>query len=221
METPATVTLRNGRRRFPAFLLEVEVQGKAVPFRLVEAGESSVRPATVILRGRGRRPLPSLRVRSVFPVNFFVRSFPLSPAGETTVFPAPLPCRVQGRGGRFRDAGERPDAVRGEEGELRRIVDYTGGEPLRRIHWKLSARHGELKVKEMSAASGDPVILEVESLPGAGLEERLGSGVFLVNRLARENRPVGLRIGGRLIPPGVSPGHRLRLLRELALYAQE
>lgn len=221
METLATVTLRNGGRRFPAFLLEVEVQGRSVPFRLVEAGETSARLATVLFDGRGRRPLPPLRVRSVFPVNFFVRSFTLGAAGEATVFPAPRPCGVQGRGGRFRDAGERAVVLRGEEGDLRRIVDYTGCEPLRRVHWKLSARQGELKVKEMSAASGDPVILEVDRLPGAGVEERLGSGVFLVNRLARENRPVGLRIGARLIPADLSQGHRLRLLRELALYGQE
>lgn len=221
VETLLTVRLRNGRRRLPAFLLETELQGRPALVRMVEPGESACTLTPALFRGRGRHPLPPVRVRSLFPVNFFVRSFLLAPSGEVTVFPAPLPCRGEGRQGRFRDPGERALPERGESGELRRIADYRGGDPLRLIHWKLSARQGELMVKEMSAASGDPVIIDVERLPGSGLEERLGGGAFLVNRLARENRPVGVRLGTKLIAPGSSRGHRLRLLRELALHGQE
>lgn len=220
-ETLVKVRLRNGRRRLPAFLLQVEVQGRAATFSLVGAKEEACATAAAVFRGRGSRPLPPVRVRSIYPVNFFVRSLLLPGGGEATVFPAPRPCRAPGGTGRLPEPGERSAAPRGEEGELRRILDYTGAESLRRIHWKLSARQGELKVKEMSAASGEPVVLDVDRLPGAGLEERLGSAVFLVNRLARENRPVGLRLGTRLIPPDLSRAHRLRLLRELAFHGRD
>jgi uncharacterized protein (DUF58 family) len=40
----------------------------------------------------------------------------------------------------------------------------------------------------------------------------------LINRLYRAGRPVGLKIADTLIPPAHSRPHRLRLLRELALY---
>ena len=51
------------------------------------------------------------------------------------------------------------------------------------------------------------------------LEERLSRAAFTVNRLCSHHRMVGLRLGdGRSIPPASGTAHRLRLLRELALY---
>jgi uncharacterized protein (DUF58 family) len=110
--------------------------------------------------------------------------------------------------------------ARGYAGDIRRIVGYRGGDPLKLIHWKLSARHEELQIKELSAGTADPVILHLDEMPGGDIETRLCCSVFLINRYQRENRPVGLRLGGRLIPPDLSPSHRLRMLKELALYGQ-
>lgn len=98
------------------------------------------------------------------------------------------------------------------------IRDYTGGEPLKLIHWRLSARHGELKVKEMAMPSEDPLIIDVLSLPGGGLEENLSCAAYLVNRAVRLRRPVGLKFGARVVRPDLTRAHRLRLLTELAVY---
>ena len=98
------------------------------------------------------------------------------------------------------------------------IRDYTGNDPLKLIHWRLSARHGELKVKEMAAPSEDPLVIDVLSLPGGGLEENLSLAAYLVNRAVRANRPVGLKFGARIVRPDLTRTHRLRLLTELAVY---
>jgi uncharacterized protein (DUF58 family) len=86
------------------------------------------------------------------------------------------------------------------------------------IHWRLSARQAELKVKEMAAPSEDPLIIDVLSLPGRGLEENLSCAAYLVNRAVRSNRPVGLKFGVRVVRPDLTRTHRLRLLTELAVY---
>jgi len=112
-----------------------------------------------------------------------------------------------------------PALRKGYEGELSRIADYRGGEPLKLIHWRLSARHGELKVKELSAVDRPPVTVDLEQLPG-GLEERLRCATYLILSFLRENRPVGLRLGSRAIPPAVGRAHKLRLLAELAIHGQ-
>ncbi|MBE0599494.1 MAG: DUF58 domain-containing protein, partial [Desulfuromonadales bacterium] len=110
--------------------------------------------------------------------------------------------------------GERSGDGRGYEGDVSRIGDYHG-EPLKLIHWKLSARLGELKVRELSGPTREPVLIDPSQLPGPGLEERLSCASYLVNRLQREGCPVGLRLGDSILPPEFGRAHRLRLLSAL------
>jgi hypothetical protein len=76
-------------------------------------------------------------------------------------------------------------------------------------------------VKELSAEVSEPVMLDITTLPGGSLEERLCCGVFLINRFNREARPVGLMLAGKVFPPALSRVHRLKLLAELALYGKD
>jgi hypothetical protein len=73
----------------------------------------------------------------------------------------------------------------------------------------------------MSTTAIDPVLLEVDAIPGRDLEERLGYCAFLVNRLVRGGRPVGLKLAHRVIAPAATRTHRLKLLGELAVYGQD
>ncbi|MGA2152654.1 MAG: DUF58 domain-containing protein, partial [Geobacteraceae bacterium] len=84
-----------------------------------------------------------------------------------------------------------------------------------------SARHEEFKVKEMNATSREPVMIDVDSLPGRNLEENLSCAVYLINRLIRRNLPVGLKLQERVINPAISREHRLKLLSELAVYGKD
>lgn len=219
-ETLLQVRLHN-RRRWPACLIQVQMAGQTATFPVVERRSAQVRSLPVTFHGRGRRPLEPVLISSIFPINFFLRRCRQPLAGEVTVFPAPRRCLLPAQAGDRRTGGELRRQARGYEGDLSRISDYRGGEPLKMIHWKLSARHDALKVKELSAVAREPVLLDLATLPGGPLEERLRSAAYLVNRYLREQRPVGLRLGGRTIPPALSAPHRQRLLTELALYGQD
>jgi uncharacterized protein (DUF58 family) len=90
---------------------------------------------------------------------------------------------------------------------------------MKMIHWRLSARHEWFKVKEPSATSAEPVIIDLTTHSTIPLEQRLSQATFTINRLCRENRPVGLRVSAdHLIPPTSGRNNRLRLLTELAMY---
>jgi uncharacterized protein (DUF58 family) len=218
-ETLLQVRLHN-RRRLPACLIQVQMAGQTVTFPLVERRSAQVRSLPVTFFGRGRRPLEAVLISSIFPINFFLRRRWQQLQGEVTVFPAPRRCLVPAQAGSRQSGGELRRPARGYEGDLSRIGDYRGGEPLKMIHWKLSARHGALKVKELSAVAQEPVLLDLAALPGAHLEERLRSASYLVNRYLREQRPVGLRLGARTIPADLSAAHKHRLLTVLALHGQ-
>lgn len=211
------VRLANRRRFLPAFLVRISVREGTVLFPFVDRGASASAVVSAVFRSRGRFSVGPARICSNFPINFFVRCCPAAGESPVTVFPAPVGSRALGAGERGDLRGESPAPPKGLEGEMHGIADYRG-EPLKLIHWKLSARHDELKVRELSAVAREPVVVEPARLPGRDLEERLRRASFLLNRYQRENRPVGLKLGERLIAPAAGRAHKLRLLTELATY---
>ncbi len=215
--TQLAVTLRRTGGFFPSYLLDLILCGTAVPFPVLgrEGEGSSHLMVTFDRRGRGEIGTPY--VSSPFPIGFFVRSMPLPVEAGFTVFPAPRQPVVETVSSGRRNRGERELPRPGSGGDLYSIDDYTGRESLRQIHWRLSARHDTLKVKQFAASGAEPVVIDLASLPGE-TEARLGTATYLVNRLHRLGRPVGLKIGDRVIAPALGRPHRLHLLRELALH---
>lgn len=215
------IELINGRRWLPLFLMEISVAGRTLFFPLVEPLQGRRKNVEITLSGRGLQQLPEVSVHSRFPVNFFVRSQGLLIEQEATVFPAPLPCtdlhQVDPGGG----SGSQQNWQKGDEGDINRIADYQGGEPLKSIHWKLSARHDRLKVKELSATTRKPVVLDLMALPGTNLEQRLRQATYLITRWLRDGWPVGLKAGSLELPPALGRQQKLLLLQTLAHYGQD
>ena len=221
VSTLFTLRLTNRKRLLPSFLLQVHCDGATADFKLVDRQGMAISSLTTAFAGRGLHTVEVVTVCSPFPINFFVRCRTLPLDLRTMVFPAPLGCpgaadsRSHGRSGSLSARGK------GHEGDVDRIVAYSGGDPLKMIHWRLSARHGELKVKELSATAREPLVIDIDRLPARNLEEKLSCATYLVNRLMREGRPVGPKLRKRLLKPADSRGHRLRLLTELAMYGKD
>ena len=220
-ETLAKVRLVNTKRLHPSFLLKLAILGETVTVPLLEKrGEVEVAFAPVFpLRGVYADHVCT--VFSPFPANFFVRGVRAELVDEVAVFPRPLPLATGSDVSGKRGGGAYPLPRKGYEGEVAKINDYTGSEPMKMIHWRLSAKHVDLKVKEMTAVSVEPVIIDPTRLPGETIEEKLSHAVFLVNALIRKNSPVGLKLKDGIVSPGDSRPHRLRLLRELAAYGHD
>lgn len=218
VETLLTLRITNRRRFFPALLLRVELDTAMalLPFIPGQATGNVTLPYCPSRRGHNR--IERLRISSPFPVAFFVRSHTFALEGDIIAFPAlrPLPYLPSAVGTEPRRPGV-SSAQRGNQGVVAGIYDYTGTEPLKRIHWRLSARHDLLKVKELESDASEPVIIIPEDLPGATWEERLSEAAWLIDRTLRSGRPVGLQLGRNVLAPGSGRDHKLQLLRALAL----
>ncbi len=210
--------LSSKRTLLPHFLLKLHLQGTSAAFHILKPAENHERKILVTFKSRGRGLIAKATVTSPFPVNFFVRSNLLTLSADYLVFPQPFPLPGGWQGEDFKQTGSLAQLQKGSGGETVSIGLYTGAEPLKQIHWKLSARHDDLLVKEMTSESGKPVIIEFDLLPG-NIEERLGHAAFLINSLMAEGAAVGIKLGEAAILPGISRGHRLRMLGELANYA--
>ena len=220
LETLVTVRLVNSRHFLPSFLLKVNVLGGVSAFDLVSSGNDQKQSFVHRFDERGEVNVTGGTISSPFPINFFVRSRLAPITCRFPVFPAPLVSSMPGGDDRLNGLGALTAATKGFDGDLAKIIDYSGADPLRLVHWRLTARHGELKVKEFSASAQTPVMLDIRTLPGKNIEEVLSRAVYLVNRLMKSNRPVGLMLGERKVAPACSRTHRLRLLSELALYGK-
>ncbi len=221
METLVTFRFTNRKRWLTSFLLSAEFLGSSTVILLADRQSACSRSVPCTFPRRGRHAGLSLLISSPFPVNFFIRRLQCGFAETVTVFPAPIPFRtVSADAGRER-VGELLRSANGHDGELARIGDYSGREPLKHVHWRLSARHDALKVKGFNATGTEPVVIDLETLPARTTDEAVGRAAYLVNDLMRRNRPVGLRLGDLLVPPGLSRSHRLKLLKELAVHAAD
>jgi uncharacterized protein (DUF58 family) len=211
------IRVQNQRRRLPAFLIRVEL-GKEKPL-FPQIGATCHEEQTLVLSfpKRGQQHIDNVWISSCFPINFFVRSLKIQLDQAVVVFPHPLPEAVRVANGQSEQRQQQVSARSGDSGDLRGIHDYQGGEPLKSIHWKLSARHDNFKVKQHEGLAAQPLIIDFEQLEG-NLEERIGRAAGLAINQLRRQHPVGLQLMGKLIPPQTGHGQRRRLLTELALY---
>ncbi|GAM10039.1 hypothetical protein OR1_02325 [Geobacter sp. OR-1] len=219
--TPTLVSLdiTNRKRLMPSYLLDVQVAGQKRLFTSVPQKGTGKNSFIHTFNSRGRHSLTTATVSSPFPVNFFVRGMVVPVENEIIVFPAPAAAGINPFQAHTGSRGERFAAERGFDGEMRTIAEYTGVEPLKQIHWRLSARHDWFKVKELTATAAQPIILDLTAESSLPLEERLSWAVFIINKGIREDKAIGLRISSdKVIPPDKGRGHRIRMLRELALY---
>lgn len=217
---PCTATLELTSRRLllPSFLLRVGLMESSEMLLFLPRHGSARLAIPLLFPVRGKGTIDRLHLSSPFPVGFFVRSSRVPLGTPYLVFPAPVKGPIPGSDDGRERRGEHRSSGRGYDGDLERIGDYSGREPLKLIHWRLSARHGSLKVKELSATGAVPLLLDLQLLPREDTEVALGRAAYLVNRLIRANRPIGIKLPNRVIPPAADQSHRLRLLRELALY---
>jgi uncharacterized protein (DUF58 family) len=215
-----TVRLENRKKIMHSFILRVDAFGESLRFPLVEKGLEDSGAFMAIFRERGKSDPVSVVLSSPFPINFFIRISTLSVNSRCMVFPAPLDCSLLDVPAQKNARGEAFSSRRGYGGDIARIREYSGSDPMKLIHWRLSARHEDLKVKELTAPSETPLVIDIHSLPGATLEENLSYGTYLINKAVRAGRPVGMRLGTRFFRPDLTRTHRLHLLTELAVYGK-
>ena len=221
-EFPLKVRLVNKRRYLPSFLIRVQVGDAETLFPYVALGASEEKYIPLVAGQRGRRSLDAVTVSSAFPFSFFIRFRRINTLYEYIVFPEPRKCDLDNfLEHERRSRGEASSNRAGYEGDLLSLRNYAHGDPMKYIHWKASAKSRELKTKELSSLSQQPVVIDFEKTGIKNREERISCVTYLLLRLYRRNIPAGLRIGGLVFGPGTSASHKTAMIRELALYGEE
>lgn len=209
----------NQRRWLAAFLISIEISEEKFLIPVLPAGQRHRISMPFTPEARGYQNVPAIWVRSRFPVNFFIRGLRLATAEPVMVYPQPQ--IAQAEAGTQGKASDKQQELRqkGFDGEMRSIDDYRSNDPIKAIHWKLSARHGDLKVRRHHRLGAPSLLLNPDDFSGT-LEQRLGQCTFLINQAVRNGQAVGLHLGAEVFHPATGAQQRLKLLKELALYDQ-
>ena len=221
-------------------LIDMVERGSTVDLLAPEAFFPCIRPGqtimvnvTTIARRRGRLNLQAVRVKSKFPFGVFQKFITLPDKAETIVLPALCYLKqpiVQGRLGlRSNDWGQGSNAaprIRGDE-EYYGIREYRHGDNPKRIHWRRSARTGQLMIREMTKLRDERLWCVVDTRIERGnpkqsdqLELMISAAATLICEGLEQRAKVGLICSGGplvVLPPGGSRAYRPRLLRELAI----
>lgn len=216
---PVKVTLANHRKILPVFLIKVTIDDKEALFPYVAPNGVDSRYVDFFFPKRGSFAAGQIYLSSVYPFNFFTRYKVIAGRYETVVFPQIKRCDLSGLVEKLTvRSGERNVNKSGYDGEMVSIRNYTSGDPSKHIHWKSSAKTGELKTKEFSATSSQPVIIDFAHVDMRDEEEKISCITYLIIKAYRNNVPVGMKIHDTFYKPGLSKSHKIRMLRDLALY---
>ena len=220
MPFTAQLLVRNASRHTPRFILRFIIGSSSSLLPYLKKGGTVRLPISITLMERGVGVIEKIAVTSQFPVNFFVRSAAVQTDAPFTVFPTPVPLPARFTLPADLDSNPGPARMRrGNSGDIESVGLYSGREPLKQLHWKLSARHDELFVKELQGESGLPAMVNPDELPG-DLEERLCHACHLINSFTAEGRAVGLTVGEEVFPATADRAGRLKMLTALARYDQ-
>lgn len=221
---PALIGLvaRNGKTRAPSFSLELRERGGEVAGRgflvLLPAQETAEVGYRFVPGRRGLHRFDQLEVATRAPFGLFEKSRPLDAPAQLVVFPRRVAApRIDGRA-RSRE-GERPEDRIGIGLEVHSLRDHRAGEDARTIHWKSSARAGQLIAvdREQERRRRVCVVLDQRPLAGPALERAVEDAAALIERELDHGADVSLATAGQNLPAGSGAGHLTAALTLLAL----
>jgi uncharacterized protein (DUF58 family) len=181
----------------------------------VPAGESESIEVIATVAQRGVARVDQFELRTRYPFGWFYSWTYVQ--GPITIYVAPAPAgnRTLPSAG-AKGMGTHSEA-RGDE-DFSGLRAYEPGVPLKHMAWKVLARGGEAAVRSYSSLAAQPEWLEWSALDGVNLEARLSQLCLWVLESDAAQRPYGLRLPGKEIPPSGGAAHRFACLRALAAF---
>jgi len=216
IETPVVIKIENNKKFFPSFLLRVFIEDKNLLITFVDNKTSLEKHINLKFEKRGKRKIKEIKICSVFPFNFFKRCITAEINKELTIYPYPKKCKyIDGYGKNTKYRGETPLHNIGNSEDIIGIRNYTIGDSLKHIHWKATAKTGELKTKEFSSNQFKPILIDLEKLNG-NMEDKISCATYLTLKSYKNLQPFGLKAGKTIFKPEYSLKQKVKILKFLS-----
>jgi uncharacterized protein (DUF58 family) len=142
---------------------------------------------------RGRYVFSDSRIEIRDPFGLQQRVIPLAMPGALLVYPRIVHLdRLFSESGSHALEGRRLLLRRPTGFDLHSVRDYEQGESLRKVHWRTTARRGQLMVKELEDAPRDEIAVlldaHADSSAGASFEVQVRAAASILDAYVRRNR---------------------------------
>jgi uncharacterized protein (DUF58 family) len=228
---PVTLKLRNRKFFTPSFSLRVhdhlfggEVVGSAFADRVPPRNHDHRQTYEALFLQRGVYEFDTIEVATRFPFGLIDRQLHFKCPERLLVLPQVIPMdRVMATA--RTELGEQESRMKGAGSGLYGFRQYTAEMSAKDIHWKISARRGELMVREYESEERRraSVVLdnrhEAELLPGAlvdSFERAVVLTASVIDWLVKHGHEVELRTASGVVGFGGGSAHITRCLRALA-----
>jgi len=166
---------------------------------------------------RGWTDMEPFNIENRYPLGLFRAWSVIIPAARCLVYPRPAhnppPLPRTGRG----DEGN----AQVSEGEhFHGLREYRPGDPLRRVAWRTSARHGKLYSRVMETPREEACELNWYLMGGRDTEEKLSILTAWILRAERRQISYSLELPTDALPASLGSEHRDACLKILALYGK-
>jgi uncharacterized protein (DUF58 family) len=235
-ESPVPVGLEvaNEQRRIPSYAIVVEdLAGDDVHDAvslgrvfLLRLGPHARQQRAYVLTAPERGPLrlAGYRVSTRFPFGLFAKSLIVEDPAETLVYPAvdrvrPAPLASQGR-----SLGDARSRTHGRGTEAAGLRSFQSGDSARSVHWRASARKGELLVRDREREERPELEVRIRTRgreEGPAFEASIRLAASEVVSHLDDGYRVGLASDSERMAPADGPRHRARLLTWLARAAPD
>jgi uncharacterized protein (DUF58 family) len=222
---PPALTPVSARRRWPGLDRGGYLQGLAA----MSWHSAAVWEFDLPCRARGVYRLGPIELLSGDPFGLYCRRRVEPAAGTVVIYPRIVPLRRLG----FASAAElgqaRPRrAIQDDPTRTAGVRSYRPGDPLRRVHWKATARSGELQLRILEPAATSPLMLvlaaETFDFPWTRYREDIfelavSALASIAWRATEDGAQVGLLANtplGTRVAPAAHPGHLTLILEALA-----
>jgi uncharacterized protein (DUF58 family) len=217
VEFSAKVVLKNNKRFLPSFLIVFHFYDRKYIIPYIDPKGSYTFHINYLYGKRGRYTIENFDICSVFPFNFFVRCILYLKKIPVVVYPYPKRLKdMYSSSGLGKKDGYFSAHKAGFQGDIISIRDYSSGDPVKFIHWKATAKTGELKTKELEDISSKPVVIDLDSMQG-DIESKVSYATYLILELYKNSVPFGLKYGKKVFKPEHSRKQKVLLLTELAV----
>lgn len=220
--------LSNHKQWAPSYSIRVKTTQFRQPYTLepepyfffIPSKSTIEKPVMLTAAKRGHLKITACRLATRFPFGFFYKTKTIPLQLETVVFPAIRPVKLPEQS----ETGLEGEGVVQPKGEeLHAVREFQPGDSLSSVHWKSSAKTGNLRVKEFQSQSlqSYTVFLTLtdpatnQSVPEEVMEERVSEAASLIYHLIKKGHEVSLKTEESQTAFGSSEAHLLDLMHIL------
>ncbi len=216
--TPLRFSVRNLKILIPSYSLTIDVEGRRVFLSYLPPKVTRTITVRSIFKKRGWNKFPQAILFTKFPFGFFKKWIRIDLGNEEIlVYPRVEKLTID-KDAFQQGSGKKESESLGFDGDLRSIRAYHEGDNPKFIHWRTTAKIGELMLRELQDDESKRVTIEFNPKDRAKLEREITYTASLLLALLECNYEVEFIAPDRTFSPAQIGRSPRPVLRYLALF---